>query len=281
MRTTVLACAKLENNYLREWVEWYKNLGFTNVIIYDNNDPDGERFEEVIDDYIKEGFVIVEDIRGLYPGNAQYYAYQGGYDKYGAYYDWVAIFDIDEFLVLDDRFHNNINEYLSMGCFIGRDLIRVPWRMYGDNGLVRVKNGDYSLMNRFKEPLPKQDRWTKAIVHGGIPNLTIPQWGDGQVHIVNIPQIKDAVDANGMPVRNDTIRGGCGYENAALNHYSTKTIEEFVLNKIKKGYATAGLDPDVILNMDYFFSQNERTREKEHLYNELIGKVRCKNKKHD
>lgn len=75
MRTTVLACAKLENNYLREWVEWYKNLGFTNVIIYDNNDPDGERFEEVIDDYIKEGFVIVEDIRGLYPGNAQYYAY--------------------------------------------------------------------------------------------------------------------------------------------------------------------------------------------------------------
>ena len=51
-----------------------------------------------------------------------------------------------------------------------------------------------------------------------------------------------------------------------------------MLNKIKKGYATAGLDPDVILNMDYFFDQNERTREKEHLYNELISKVRCKTK---
>lgn len=273
MKTAVFACAKLENNYIREWTEWYKNLGFTNVIIYDNNDVDGERISDVINDYIEEGFAIVENFRGKYPGVAQAYAYQDAYDRYGNCFDWIAVFDIDEFLSLNERFHN-IEEYLSMGCFIGRDLIRVSWRMYGDNELLRVENGDYSLVNRFKEPLKTQEKWTKAIIHGGIPELEIPKYGDGQVHLVGIKQVKDAVDANGIPVNNKNIRGGCGFENAALNHYSTKTIEEFVLNKIKKGYGTAGLDPDKILNIDYFFSQNERTKEKEDIYKELISKVR-------
>ena len=45
LKTLVCGIAKLENNYIREWVEHYKKLGFTNVVIYDNNDPDGERFE--------------------------------------------------------------------------------------------------------------------------------------------------------------------------------------------------------------------------------------------
>ena len=180
--------------------------------------------------------------------------------------------DILNGLTLNERFHN-IEEYLSMGCFRNADLIRVSWRMYGDNGLLRVENGDFSLVNRFKEPTKKQDRWTKAIVRGGIDNLKIPHYGDGQVHLVRIDGIKRAFDANGIPVSNITIRDGCGFENAALNHYSTKTIEEFVLNKIKKGYGTAGLDPS-ILDMDYFFSQNERTKEKEDLYNELITKIR-------
>ena len=37
-----LCCiGKNENRYAREFVEWYKNLGFSKIIIYDNNDTDG------------------------------------------------------------------------------------------------------------------------------------------------------------------------------------------------------------------------------------------------
>ena len=64
MKTLVCGIAKLENDYIREWVEHYKKIGFTNVVLYDNNDPDGERFEDVIGDYIESGFVILEDCRG-------------------------------------------------------------------------------------------------------------------------------------------------------------------------------------------------------------------------
>lgn len=270
MRTTVLACAKMENNYIREFVEHYKHLGFTNIILFDNNDPDGERFEDVIGDYITSGYVILKDYRGKYHGTSQPYAYEEGYNEFKNDYDWFAVFDIDEFLVLNERF-KTIDDYLGMGCFNGCDCIRVSWRMYGDNGLVRVENGDYSLMNRFKCPEKVQDRWTKAIVRGGIDNFVVPKNGDGQVHLVRMDCINHAVDANGIPVSNMSIRNGCGFENAALNHYSTKTIEEFVLNKKKKGYGTGGLNPEG-LNIDYFFDQNERTKEKEDLYNELVSK---------
>ena len=62
----VLFCciAKLENLYIREFVEYYKNLGFDNICLYDNNDEDGEHFEDVINDYITSGFVILKNVRG-------------------------------------------------------------------------------------------------------------------------------------------------------------------------------------------------------------------------
>ena len=61
----MLCCiAKMENVYIREFVKYYKDLGFDNICLYDNNDPDGEHFEDVIEDYIKSGFVILKNVRG-------------------------------------------------------------------------------------------------------------------------------------------------------------------------------------------------------------------------
>ena len=271
MRTAVIAVAKLENNYIREWTEWYKSLGFTNVIIYDNNDYGGERIVDPIRDYFESGFAIVKPLHNV--EDAQYVAYQCGYDEYGKDYDWIAFFDIDEFLVLDERFHNSVEEFLSMDCFIGRDLIRVSWRNYGDGGLLKVVDGDYSVMKRFTKLSKHQQKWTKAIVRGGLQDFSIKKTNDGIPHIIQARGIKNAVDSNGIPVDNKSIRGGCSYDNAALNHYPTKTIEEFVTTKVKRGYPIVSLDPKV-LNMNYFFEYNERTKEKEDLYNELMSKIR-------
>jgi hypothetical protein len=94
----VLLCciAKMENLYIREFVEHYKNLGFDNICLYDNNDPDGEHFEDVIEDYIKSGYVILKDVRGKQL--AQMPCYTECYKEYKNKYDWIAYFDIDEFL---------------------------------------------------------------------------------------------------------------------------------------------------------------------------------------
>lgn len=39
-------------------------MGYNHIFIYDNNDKDGERLEDVIQKYIDEGFVSITDYRG-------------------------------------------------------------------------------------------------------------------------------------------------------------------------------------------------------------------------
>ena len=56
--------AKNENIYIKEYVEHYNKYGVDKIFIYDNNEVDGERLENVISEYIKKGFVEVFDYRG-------------------------------------------------------------------------------------------------------------------------------------------------------------------------------------------------------------------------
>jgi hypothetical protein len=53
LKTAIICIAKMENAYIRDFVEYHRRLGFTHIFIYDNNDVDGEKFTDVIDDYIR------------------------------------------------------------------------------------------------------------------------------------------------------------------------------------------------------------------------------------
>ena len=55
---------KNENRYLREFIEYYKKLGYNKIILYDNNEKNGENLKEVIKDYILKNFVQIFDFRG-------------------------------------------------------------------------------------------------------------------------------------------------------------------------------------------------------------------------
>lgn len=271
MRTCVCAIAKMENNYLREWVEYYKNLGFTKIILYDNNDPDGESPAEVIGDFIESGFVELVDVRG--ERNYQGKAYLDCYRRACNEFDWFFFFDIDEYLVLESKYRNCVDNFLSEPFFDGADIIRVRWHMMSDSGHVRIENGDYSLVDRFTIPVPNQwCAWTKAIVRGGIENLSFDvDNSEASSHIVRCDGINRAVDCCGNAVPNDTGNQELTFENAYLNHYYTKTVEEYVLNRLKKGWPMKddGM-PD--FNKDFFFYFNERTEEKERLFDELLNR---------
>ena len=55
MKILLCSIGRMENSYIREWVEYNKNLGFTNIVLYDNNYDGEENFEDVIGDYIESG----------------------------------------------------------------------------------------------------------------------------------------------------------------------------------------------------------------------------------
>lgn len=113
-----LVCiAKLENLYVREFVEHYKDLNIDKIILYDNNDDHGEHFEEVINDYIQSGFVEIINVRGINPPfiNGMFlqpFVYLDAYRRYSKDCDWICYFDIDELLILDEKYENNIKNFI-------------------------------------------------------------------------------------------------------------------------------------------------------------------------
>lgn len=48
MKVCVCCIAKMENLYIKEYVEYYYNLGVDKIVLYDNNEIDGEHFRRCI-----------------------------------------------------------------------------------------------------------------------------------------------------------------------------------------------------------------------------------------
>ena len=99
---SVCLCAigKKENLYAKEYVEHYKKIGYDHVYIYDNNDINDEKFEDVLQKEISENFVTIIDYRGFdrSKGAPQFVSYRDCYEKNKNKCDWLSFFDFDEFL---------------------------------------------------------------------------------------------------------------------------------------------------------------------------------------
>ena len=165
---------KNENLYLREYVEYYRLLGFDKIIIFDNNDINGETFNELLKYYILNDFVEIIDIRGL--KSVQIGAYNYCYEKSKNKYDWIAFFDLDEYLYIKNNL--NITNYLYNKRFQKCQSIVLNWHIFDDNDLVKYDNR--TLLERFKRIKFKSSR-AKSIIRGSQNNILI-----SSVHILAI-----------------------------------------------------------------------------------------------
>lgn len=274
MRTLLCGIGKLENRYIREWVEYHFDIGLTNIVLYDNNDIDGEHFEDVIGDYIKSGYVILKNWRGR--KLAQIPAYNSCYNEYKDQYDWIGFWDIDEFLALEKE--KTIDEFLSKDIFKNTQSIRICWKQYTDNGLVK-SNGNYSVTKFtevfdrnfcFKNGIPianyyNSNTQSKAILRTNIDNINITS---PHVHSVT----KTVVDATGKPCKDGIKMGNTPvWEGAWLNHYRFKTIEEFIEQKMVRLWPTSYKGGGRgYINTDLFFQHNQKTNEKVELAKKLL-----------
>lgn len=277
MRTLLCAIARMENAYIREWVEYYKNLGFTNICLYDNNYDGEQHFEDVIGDYIDGGFVILKNYRNR--SVCQLDAYTECYSEYGNQYDWIAFFDCDEFLTLKE--HKNISQYLSEEVFNDFFVIRINWMMFGDNDMLY--NDERRVLDRFTTPLPKNNRThgnccdnfqVKSILRG---NQTIKvNEKDGFIfvspHMTNLYPICDNA---GHHLPDLFFSYTPNYEWACLKHFCTKTASEYC-DKIERGYPDGNYKDlesrinDLIENV--FFVTNKVTPAKIKIFKDRFGK---------
>lgn len=269
MKTALVAIGRRENQYAREWVEHYLNIGFNHIFICDNNRYLEERFEDVIGDYVEDGKVTVLDYRKT--SGYQSAAYNEVYRKHGEEYDWIAFFDFDEFLTFDNDY---TLEKMLEKCD-GYDCILVNWECYGDNGLVR--NDTRLVQERFTEPLPSdlhvqyadhtENEHCKSIVRGGL----------GSINFKSNPHLPDThlrcCRADGRECGH-TVFQQVDFSVARLKHYITKTVEEYMVRKWSVG---TGNKPTLeIFRNKYnerFYKYNQWTTEKAFVELKAINSV--------
>lgn len=264
LKVALHAIGKNENLYIREWVKWYKELGISKIFLYDNNDINGEHFEDVIQDYINDGFVELFNVRGK--PKYQLNTIIDCYNNYRNEYDWFCFFDIDEFLLLNHD--KNISQYLSRQIFSNFNSIAINWLNFNDNDLLGYENNyDRSVVNRFTKPAINNDlnKYNngvyKKIIRGGLEQI---------VHIDSPHTFSPCFDKKvcnnkGLEIKGKHFKCDTDYTLAQLNHYCTKTILEFIL-KSKRGGGVNGIN-EQYSNINVFFNYNKETLEKKIIVN--------------
>ena len=250
-----LCCiVKNENKYLKEYVEYYLNLGFDKIIIGDNNDILGEQVKDVVKESEK---VTIINVRGQKKIQCRFY--EDCYRKFKDVCDWMAFFDADEFLELNN--HNNIKDFLSDNIFLAFNCIRVNWRNVGDNGLIGYENNfDRSIVKRFKNKTSEwhlNENMTKAIVR--CKSVDEIKFLDP-----HIPLLKATCNSVGEEINGNLSFCKPNYNGAILNHYR-KTILEFIETKLNRGWADE--NTSVINFKEHFLKYNKLTKEKTDIIN--------------
>ena len=270
IKVCLCVIGKKENLYAAEYVQHYKKLGYKHIFIYDNNDINDERFEDVLNNEILNNFVTIINYRG-YRGinnHPQFDSYIDCYRNNNKKYDWLSFFDFDEFLYISNN--KTINLFLNDKIFNECINIKINWLMYSDNDLMYYENK------------PIQERFTKFLLHDPgnniikstiRGNLKTNYWDNMEnPHTSN----NDYISCNSLGIKISSRAYGNippTFKNAFIKHYATKSIEEYC-KKIKRGRADLKrtLNKKTIREViKYFFTRNKFTEKKLNYFKKMFN----------
>jgi len=258
MQVVVCAMAKNEHLYIKDWCNHYLKLGFDKIYIYDNDDLDAPS----IKDYVpKSNRIEIIDIRGQAKECLQDDVYNDFYKNHK--FDWCFFCDIDEFLV--GIF--NVHAFLEQRIFRNINQIRVKWRLFGDDNKIErdMSKPVWSCFHKVIEKTLHRDlihkgtleNQGKAFVRGGLKNVVFRS-----PHFASLFKRENVIPSvlpSGRPCWSKVeIKESYRYETVFLNHYMTKSLSEFINQKLNRNDAIY----NQALKLDYYWRINEKTQEK-------------------
>jgi hypothetical protein len=211
----LVAIALDEDDYIDEWLEYHRAIGFSHAYVYDNSDSNS-----LAKRLMSNEFVTVIH----FPGKQRQTAAYEDFAKHGKTgYAWAAFIDIDEFIVLSR--HSNIIDFLKDHC--RRGSVSLNWHLFGSNGHER--QSPEPVVRRFTKRSRDINHHVKSIVFMNDYVVCI-----GPHHFRTIAEQRDP--------RGRIFEGALNLEGtddvAHINHYFTKSREEFG-RKIERGRADA------------------------------------------
>ena len=223
---SICAVYRDEAPYLREWVEFHRLVGVERFFLYDNRSGDEHR--EVLAPYVADGSVTIHDWP-QWP--AQIQAYDHCLKQHSEDSRWIAFIDLDEFLFSPEGTPlagvlREFEEFPGVG---------VNWAVFGSSGHRTTPAGLVieSYLRRTDDP--GINRHIKSIVDPRrVRGFCVP-------HFFMYDQGL-AVDEQQRPITGPPYShtDGVSFDRLRLNHYATKSEEEFRL-KLARGPADSSI----------------------------------------
>ncbi len=205
----ICAIIRNENDYLEEWINYHFSIGFNRIVLYDNHSqPAVSKLWEQLPIPVQAKVQVLP----WEENNAQIMCYTCHAQQSKA--QWTAFIDADEFIILKN--HKTIGEYLgTLGPTISS--VWLHWVCHSANGHWKKPIG--GVMENYTKPCVRP-------LHDHFKTIARPK----QVWQFENPHECKLVAGQ---------RHNESLENAQLNHYFTKSYEEW-LKKIARGRADGG-----------------------------------------
>ena len=258
----LVAIFRGEDDYLVEWIEFHKMMGVEHFILYDNGLEKSSAV--LLKPYIKEGMVThipFPDIPGLRDGkhadtlSIQQMAYADFIKRLKSHFKYILQLDIDEFLF--PKSHNSITEVLNGYDDLKLARIEINWTNFGDNGHLTKPRGLVI------------ENFTKSgsnVVPKVVKSISNTQFLSKRFAYTNVHRfshrftLKDIFTKLilGYP---QIIKGKVANDLFQLNHYITKSKEEFIAKgeKFKHGWQTGKKTEKLYIKLNNNFNQVDNT----------------------
>lgn len=234
MRVAIVCIAKLEHLYIEEFCKHHLSIGINDIYIYDNED---------VPTYHRINLPNVHVIH--FPGNVMQHKALEHFTQNMKHITHALHIDCDEFIALKkhDTIQSFIQDYITGDC-VG---IGINWRFFGDSHKTFTN-----------EPLRKRFTWCQR---NGDPHIKTLFKTD---HFLKYNTVHDVEVKEGhIKSTNGTIIKGPWNYNIdlsviQLNHYKTKTLEEFMYIRQRGRADIAGKETkDMILESFRVHNLNE------------------------
>jgi hypothetical protein len=212
------AIAKDETPFLREWAGCHHFLGFEKIYVYDNDSmvPARDTLAEFYDLGVCDTYTL--------PGSArQLTAYNHCLKYHGREFEWLAFFDVDEFLCLkqDDDARVLLRDYENYSA------LAINWDIFSSSGHIGPPKGP--VIQNFTQSLGYSQN-CKCIVRPA--KVKMPFTAHHFIYTEGI-----AVNADCMPAYG--AYAPLAVDKVCLNHYQFRSQYDYE-QKLGRGDATYG-----------------------------------------
>lgn len=221
------AVVKNEAPYIDEWITFHVLHGVDHFYLYDNASTDETR--SILQLYEAAGVVTWEPLN-IRP--VQFKAYNKCLKDYGKDNEWIAFLDCDEFLYSPTKKPlPSLLDTFSKGV----GAVTPHWVFYGSSGELTKQEGLVTKRFRYRSRLP--DKHVKSIVR---PRLTVEVGKNPHYFLTN----GSTVDEKGA-IREGFygLKEGGTIDVLRINHYHTKSKEEYFIRKTLGDPGTAVIHP--------------------------------------